>query len=119
MLLFDAGVDLTRTLLYDLTQRLIDSRRVRKDPGNIGLQDDDICTPSVLLRVLTDHRVAEIVLIQHFYLFILFLAHNLFSHVIAVLALMILIPPLRKVCTTTNVCCKPDSLSINEPFFCL
>jgi hypothetical protein len=79
--LFDAAIELTRTLLDDLAQGLIDSRRIRKDLGNIGLQDDDICAFSVLLRIFSNHRVAEIVLIQHLNFFILFLAHNLFSHV--------------------------------------
>ena len=73
------GLGLLRTLLDDLAQRLIHRGGVGEYLSDIRLQEDDICTLSVLLRVLTNHRVAEIVLIQHLNFFILFLAHNLFS----------------------------------------
>jgi len=71
-------MELLRTLLDDLAQRLIHGCGVGEYLSDIRVQENDIGTLSILLRVLTDYPVAKIVLIQHPNFFILFLAHNLF-----------------------------------------
>ncbi len=70
---------LTRALLDDLTQSLIDGCGIRKHLGNIGVQHHDVGAFSILLGILADYRLAEIIFIQHFNFVILFLAHSLSS----------------------------------------